>query len=346
MPPRRSGRKGARGRQAPYSQRRSNSARGSSINNDGRADLPSVSHETSTQTENTDRASNQGGGDREQPSRVEIVRLGSDSPASGNDNDNGRSDGKSPFASLFVATENAQVDFDLPTSAYHCADDSMTVHVPKDLIQKVWSGEFVNLSLLLRKGQEQSSASTFSLNERGEIEVKKRPSKAIDNIHDWTDAFLIFISIMIQKFPEMSADLLQYLSLIREAESRSHGSKAWLTYDERFRMRQALYPQSWAKINMDLWLRSMTWQASFQPSSTTTTPKSNHTLQPISSGLCFKFNSAAGCSFRRCKYDHLCSACRGPHRQPDCPRSNFGPSFQKPTSGGHFPQGPIRQGRK
>ena len=108
------------------------------------------------------------------------------------------------------------------------------------------------------------------------------------------------------------------MSLIREAESRSKGSFAWRTYDENFRMRQAIRPESWAKINPDLWLRSMTLPALSQPTSTS---QMNMNPQPAKQRVrpCFDYNSVKGCSFRQCKYDHMCMACRGAHAQTNCP---------------------------
>ena len=278
----------------------------------------------------------QGGGDRERSgagSLLERVHLASDESGSGN----GR--GESIFRSLFPlngspaacagSRGNESLDsipFDV-AAAFRCADDSLTLHVPRELIHKIWSGDYVNLSLLLKKHVEEPASSTFFVNERGEMELRKKNVKSLDNIRDWTDAFLIFSAVLIKKFPGIANELLHYMSLIRDAEARSQGSLAWVAYDENFRMRQSVQPQSWAKINTDLWLRSMTLQAS-SPPPVPVPSKPNH--QAIRPGKpCFDFNSR-GCTFHRCKYDHVCTACRGPHKQHDCPRLNFGQNVRSP----------------
>ena len=39
----------------------------------------------------------------------------------------------------------------------------------------------------------------------------------------WTDAFIIFMAIYITKFSDKASELLQYMSIIRESESRNKG---------------------------------------------------------------------------------------------------------------------------
>ena len=259
---------------------------------------------------------------RKSEEEPEIIRLSSDEQESGNFP-------KNPFEALLRAASRSEkgfleaertseMEFNLPDSAFRCADDTLTMHVTRDCIQKIWSGEYLNLALLLRKGSDQQ-ISAFSVNESGQVELKPKPAKAVQNIREWTDAFLIFSAILIKKIPEKAPELLQYMSLIREAESRSKGSFAWRTYDENFRMRQAIRPESWAKINPDLWLWSMTLPALSQPTSTS---RMNTNPHPVKQRVrpCFDYNSVKGCSFRQCKYDHMCMACRGAHAQTNCPR--------------------------
>ena len=67
----------------------------------------------------------------------------------------------------------------LPSSAFRCADDSLTMHVSKEIMQKIWSGEFINISLLLRRGSEPASGSTFVINEKGQIELKQKQTRSV-----------------------------------------------------------------------------------------------------------------------------------------------------------------------
>ena len=63
--------------------------------------------------------------------------------------------------------------------------------------KKNWSNEYVNLAALLHRNQNASNENMRNLciNENGEVEIKSRSPKAIQNIREWTDAFIIFIAI-------------------------------------------------------------------------------------------------------------------------------------------------------
>ena len=195
------------------------------------------------------------------------------------------------------------------------------------------------MAFLLKKGTETTSPvcidEIFST-----TEVTPKPARVVQNIREWTNVFLIFSAILIKKHLEKAVELLQYMALIREAEARAQGSFAWMQYDKNFRMRQAVQPQSWAKINSDLWLRAMTFPALSQPLTTSFNRYSSNKprLRP-----CFDFNSPRGCSFKPCKYDHLCTACRGPHSITKCPRS-FDQNFR--SQQGNFSAQQYRQVRK
>ena len=47
------------------------------------------------------------------------------------------------------------------------------MHVSAELITKIWTDEYINLSLLLKKSGE-SNASTLVIGESGQIELKQK----------------------------------------------------------------------------------------------------------------------------------------------------------------------------
>lgn len=59
-------------------------------------------------------------------------------------------------------------------------------------------------------------------------------SKTPTLISQWTDAFLIFINIRIQKHTSEAPVLLKYPSFNREIQ-RLHGDTAWIAYDESYK---------------------------------------------------------------------------------------------------------------
>ena len=94
----------------------------------------------------------------------------------------------------------------------------------------------------------------------GLVETRSKISRdKVTSIDKWTDAFLIFTSIYIKRYPSKCQELLQYISIIRKAASRS-SSLSWRTYeyDELCRLRQVTKVQPWGKLNPNLWLRVIT----------------------------------------------------------------------------------------
>ena len=209
---------------------------------------------------------------------------------------------------------------DSTPSPVHLGSDEVSAHVPLALKQKVWSNQFFNFALLLKGSVELSEIFSYGnivINERGQMESRpKAPTEKITSSEKWTDAFVIFMSIYLVKYPDKVQELLQYMVIIREAASRSK-SFAWRSYDEQFRIRQAANLQPWDKLNYDLWLRIMTNQL--------------HEQQPIHTmgkGSCIDFNKGT-CSWKQCKFPHSCSHCGlTNHGKSNCFKLN-------PSRGGH-----------
>lgn len=216
-----------------------------------------------------------------------------------------------------------QLDFQIPQ--LHCVDDDIAMHVPPELCTKIWRNEFVNLSMLLKKASNIPSVpQQIVLSDSGQLETRVRSPKSITNIREWTDAFLVFMVIYLKKHGDKVFELIQYMSVIREAEAR-HKSLAWKIYDEQFRLRQSQDLQSWARINSDLWLRTMTCSdvgQVFAHEPRAAKPRGAFTGDQFrrSTGVCIDYNNQEGCHFRACRYRHICGACRGDHSVMRCPR--------------------------
>lgn len=183
-------------------------------------------------------------------------------------------------------------------SIERCADDDIAAHVPLQLKQKIWANTFINIALLLKGNSELSelfSGGLLHVSDDGKIEAKPRQLKEkVATIDKWTDAFLIFTSIYIQRHPEKASELLKYMFVIRDAAMK-YPILSWRTYDEQFRIRQALQVSNWGKINPDLWMRIMA--SPFSPSQSV-----------MKVNTCRDFNKGF-CSFLRCRYQHSCDLC-------------------------------------
>ena len=66
------------------------------------------------------------------------------------------------------------------------------------------------------------------------------------------------MSVFTQKFPQRSQELLQYLSLIRDA-ARVHKGLGWAIYDYKFRQKAGQNKtRVWSEIDQQLWLTTFT----------------------------------------------------------------------------------------
>lgn len=151
------------------------------------------------------------------------------------------------------------------------------VTIPQNIKAKIWSNEFFDLC-------------------------------------QWTDAFLIFINIRIQKHPSETLHLLKYMIFIREMH-RLHVDGAWRTYDESFRkLRESL---------------AVDWQKPIEESRGKCIIMSNKQSfgqpfrgkQPGKIRFCFAYNQGGKCKHFPCPYSHSCQLCNGNHPKHKCSSS-------------------------
>lgn len=233
---------------------------------------------------------------------------------------------------------NAYLDFDFTPSVQVAPEntscfDPVGSFVPLKLKEKIWESQFVDLSLLLKSqrdiheyvengpvGELQFKNGTFSISSR---EQSTRLS-----INQWSSAFIVFIAIMLERFPARAQELLKYFRDIRLAASRSPN---WWKYDEQFRQLKASNPSSsWGTINMELWLINIS--SSVGPSTTQgqsnaqfnkSSQKTPSATQSSKLITCHFFNSGNKCPFYpNCRFSHSCEACGGNHKKSTCRSHN------------------------
>ena len=95
---------------------------------------------------------------------------------------------------------------------------------------------YININLLLKGNVELlefSSGGDLHMIDKGLVESRPKAVKdKVVSIEKWTDAFLIFASIYLKRYPRKLQEILQFMKIILEAVTRSY-SFSWKTYDER-----------------------------------------------------------------------------------------------------------------
>ena len=96
--------------------------------------------------------------------------------------------------------------------------------------------QYININLVL-KGRSNSRRFVLGARFISTNVLESRPK--IVPLKNGLMLFFIFSSIFRKKHPSKTQELLQYMSIIREAASRSPSSFAWRQYDEHFQLGQA-----------------------------------------------------------------------------------------------------------
>ncbi|VDI44723.1 Hypothetical predicted protein [Mytilus galloprovincialis] len=230
-----------------------------------------------------------------------------------------------------IFNENIQFSQSLP-----CLEESLFdqigCYVPMKLKDKIWKHEFIDLNVMIKSPRELANFPDHEgdlVVKGGHMRIESLPCRAIPNIHTWTSAFMIYMSILLEKQSSLAQELLKYMRDIRFAANKSHG---WGTYDEQFRLRKAQRPQSsWAVINQDLWSFYITTAMRDQGQSNESKVGFSSQSEPLhsfrqSSGqqnvqqprTCNAYNTKGKrCNFNPCRFKHGCSACGGPRLPTD-----------------------------
>lgn len=237
------------------------------------------------------------------------------------------------------ATGNVGVTFNADTFAsttptpIQSISGDISVGVAQNIQEKIVKGEYVDLATLLVNTNQPDLTQRLAL-QNGELVLQKTQNSKILNIEQWTTAFTIFISIFCKVHLHRFQELLKYMHTIRLGASRS-SSMGWKTYDEQFRLRKALDPNSsWGSVDTELWLIYMSntqmQEIQHNPYSRVTSP--NHFKSSLK---CYNFNYKGYCSTLNCIYTHACLYCNSNHPLLKCQQKNYkeqGPRFQNPRN--------------
>jgi hypothetical protein len=81
--------------------------------------------------------------------------------------------------------------------------DPVSAHIPLKVKENIWRGEYIHFGVLLKSAKELASDSMLDgdlVLKRGTITVFNKKSDSINNIHNWTTAFIIYMDILLEKW--------------------------------------------------------------------------------------------------------------------------------------------------
>lgn len=185
----------------------------------------------------------------------------------------------------------------------------------------IWDGKYVDFQLLQDDAADDDKF-VLHANADSSFAIRKNTrGKKIATFEQWLQSFLVFASVMTEKFPGLAPDLFKYLSLIQAMSARI-GGLAWFEYDKQFRKLKQVDPaKCWGKLDSEthlmaiMPLRNQPFRAPLRNQSKGDTP----------AGYCFHFSKGVPCPRSpACQYKHRCHKCQGNHPAKSCYTSSGG----------------------
>lgn len=192
-----------------------------------------------------------------------------------------------------------------------CLMSPLGFHLHLNMKEKIWRGEFVDFAAILPPVRDNAK-----YDRKDEKAEDWRP--VIKTFYGWLQAFLIYSSVLCEKYPEKSSLLFQHIDIILEAYRGFSGS-AWLAYDEAFRQKLAVQPSlQWGSKDVGLWLNLFLPQRQpFARPSTVSAPQTS-SANSYKKGLYFAFNDSQCRWLNTCKFKHESAFCAGNHSVSKC----------------------------
>ena len=196
---------------------------------------------------------------------------------------------------------------------------SITSQVSAKLKQKIWAGEYVELSFLLEKTDKTDRIDhtyTFHVDNAGDapaIQLVPHTRKGYPlPLLQWVRAWNRFCAVLQEQSPNLGPLLAHHLETVLNLASKG---AAWRIYDEQFRRLISLGEAKWGSAHLELYLKAhLETQAPGKKATTAAVPQTD-----MPKGACYKYHTSGTCpTGESCKFQHNCFNCMGRHSFKDC----------------------------
>jgi len=220
--------------------------------------------------------------------------------------------------------------------------------VPEKLAQKIIRLEFVEMRELMPetwlRDEEETSRNTLAW--------PRRKVAPVTDILVWLSCYAAMVGVLSRAYPQMVPEFMAYQATIIKC-CRDFDGIAWAQYDRVYRRQVAQTKDlHWSKLNPTLYSLCFAGKAKRHvachfclsdihssdqcpdnpaklfPPWQQPMPFTAPVLPAPKLQVCHLFNSRDGprCTYRQCKFAHICSLCRGSHPRSICnKRDNEGP---------------------
>lgn len=214
-------------------------------------------------------------------------------------------------------------------NSFVSAVSPLAIHLPQKVKDKIFNNQFVNFGTLLFHDPS-STQQNHIVFEDGVFQVEpKHKKQTISNISQWLDAFAIFASVYLVKYPTEGIPLFRYMALIKRGAEKVKGNL--LDYDIQFRLKKSFnISLCWAYVDA-------VWMLYMQSSTSVTNLQSRQqSLQPVLRNKCYKFSYQGICNRSNCNYLHSCLKCNLFHPLVKCFRNNSNVVVEQAPSQNNF----------
>jgi len=265
-----------------------------------------------------------------------------------------------------VASDN----FSLQVDTTGAISTPISAMVDTKLKQQIWKNKFVDLSLLLPQNcvaNSRKKGLQFQLVANSTLAVvPNKPKYSIFTIEFWTTAFIRYMAIYAEKFPEAIPHLAKHAEVVRDLASLQHNN-AWSVYDQQVRMDRQVRNIPWNTFNMEFYIMATrardsnnfgghnqgqrpfrqplrpSFRGGRQISRGMGRSVRGADFPRLPRGYCWGFNRDGLCRTPNCKFIQKCSECGGEHPSVSCSKQpaekpNFG---TKVTTTKNKTQGPV-----
>ncbi|KAJ1174909.1 hypothetical protein NDU88_000200 [Pleurodeles waltl] len=149
-------------------------------------------------------------------------------------------------ANVNASTEGSGID------ALLSKPGKMAAHVSAEVKAKIWKGEFVYIFSLIRAKRREVESKDKEAKASSSVDKKPRVE---ENITHWLFGFNVFMSVMLEKKPDLGIAKIFYSNKILKAH-HVYGGATWLECDRDFRWAKIEDPSiGWDQTEVNVWDR-------------------------------------------------------------------------------------------
>lgn len=210
-------------------------------------------------------------------------------------------------------------------------EDPPGIHLTKKLRRAILNGFYVDIFKLVKPEGEEGNTGV-----RHRERKRNKTQGAEHTFDNWLEGFAEFVGVVVAAYPERGWHLNNHYRNVLKARKLA-GDVAAMAYDEAFRKRASQSASTrWDLINYKHWLVEV---------GPNTKGRHENSRMPrggrreVGRRVCWEYN-AGKCARPRCKFDHDCDSCMGPHPRVACPRQR---NMQQPFRASRPPSKPNIQ---